>query len=120
MCSLFLQLAGLLMCSRFCLCSGKPEDSIPPSSAAVIATGITNAATAPEIPATAPSAPAAPAVAAAPETEPSVVATVVENENTATAPADEPGQPAAPVVQEQIAEVVTNSVEEPPKQESLE
>ncbi|XP_066468071.1 pre-mRNA-processing factor 40 homolog A [Tiliqua scincoides] len=101
--------------------SGKSEESIPPSSAAVVAAGITNAATtAPEIPITAPSVPAAPAVAAAPEAEPSVVATVVENESAAIAPTDEQAQPAAPVVQELIAEVVTNSVEESPKQESLE
>uniref|UniRef100_A0A670IK27 Pre-mRNA-processing factor 40 homolog A n=1 Tax=Podarcis muralis TaxID=64176 RepID=A0A670IK27_PODMU len=44
-------------------------------------------------------------VASAPETE-------------VTAIADEQVQPAAPVVQEQTAEVVTNSVEEAPKQES--
>lgn len=100
--------------------NSKSEESIPPSSA-VVAGGITNAATtAPEIPLTAPTAPAAPTVAAAPESEPSVVATVVENESAAIAPTDEQVQPAAPVAQEQITEVVTNSVEEPPKQESLE
>uniref|UniRef100_A0A670IM24 Pre-mRNA-processing factor 40 homolog A n=1 Tax=Podarcis muralis TaxID=64176 RepID=A0A670IM24_PODMU len=91
-------------------------ESVPTSSA--VAPGVTNAAAiVPEAPIAAPAIPAAPAVASAPETEPSTVATVIENERV-TAIADEQVQPAAPVVQEQTAEVVTNSVEEAPKQES--
>ncbi|CAI5762466.1 -mRNprepre-mRNA-processing-processing factor 40 homolog A [Podarcis lilfordi] len=96
--------------------SGKPEESVPTSSA--VAPGVTNAAAiVPEAPIAAPAVPAAPSLASAPETEPSTVATVIENERV-TATADEQVQPAAPVVQEQTAEVVTNSVEEAPKQES--
>ncbi|XP_044274125.1 pre-mRNA-processing factor 40 homolog A isoform X2 [Varanus komodoensis] len=98
--------------------SGKPEESVP-TSAAAVAPGVPNAGTTvPETPAAAPSAPSAPAVASAPEAEAPSVATVVENENRVAASTDEQVQPPAPVVQEQMAEVVTNSVEEAPKQES--
>uniref|UniRef100_A0A8D2LQ71 Pre-mRNA-processing factor 40 homolog A n=1 Tax=Varanus komodoensis TaxID=61221 RepID=A0A8D2LQ71_VARKO len=94
------------------------EESVP-TSAAAVAPGVPNAGTTvPETPAAAPSAPSAPAVASAPEAEAPSVATVVENENRVAASTDEQVQPPAPVVQEQMAEVVTNSVEEAPKQES--
>ncbi|XP_054826217.1 pre-mRNA-processing factor 40 homolog A isoform X2 [Eublepharis macularius] len=97
--------------------SGKAEELLQ-SSSAVVAAGIPIAApTIVETPVAVPAAPAAPAVSA-PEAEPSAVATVVENENTVSAVADEQVQPAAPIVQEQTAEVVTNSIEETPKQES--
>uniref|UniRef100_A0A8D2LP82 Pre-mRNA-processing factor 40 homolog A n=1 Tax=Varanus komodoensis TaxID=61221 RepID=A0A8D2LP82_VARKO len=72
------------------------EESVP-TSAAAVAPGVPNAA---------------------PEAEAPSVATVVENENRVAASTDEQVQPPAPVVQEQMAEVVTNSVEEAPKQES--
>uniref|UniRef100_A0A8D0KP84 Pre-mRNA-processing factor 40 homolog A n=1 Tax=Salvator merianae TaxID=96440 RepID=A0A8D0KP84_SALMN len=99
--------------------SGKPEESVTTSTAAVVAPNITNAAaaTVPEMPTAAPSAPAVPAVTSATEPEPVTVPTVVENEKVATAP-DEQVQPVAPVVQEQAVEIITNSVEETPKQES--
>uniref|UniRef100_A0A670IM31 Pre-mRNA-processing factor 40 homolog A n=1 Tax=Podarcis muralis TaxID=64176 RepID=A0A670IM31_PODMU len=101
---------------KFCGTFFPGLESVPTSSA--VAPGVTNAAAiVPEAPIAAPAIPAAPAVASAPETEPSTVATVIENERV-TAIADEQVQPAAPVVQEQTAEVVTNSVEEAPKQES--
>ncbi|XP_063174431.1 pre-mRNA-processing factor 40 homolog A isoform X1 [Candoia aspera] len=99
--------------------SGKSEESVPVSSAAV-APGVPNAAASvPETPVPVPSAPAAPAAASAPETEPSAVAPVIENDNRVTPSTDEQVQPTAPsVVQEQSTDVVTNSVEETPKQES--
>ncbi|XP_060113435.1 pre-mRNA-processing factor 40 homolog A [Heteronotia binoei] len=98
--------------------SGKSEETVSASSAAVAAAGVPIAApTAAETPAAAPAAPAAPA-AAAPETEPSAVAPAVENENAVSVVADEQVQPTVPVGQEQTAEVVTNSTEEIPKQES--
>ncbi|XP_072839249.2 pre-mRNA-processing factor 40 homolog A isoform X1 [Pogona vitticeps] len=97
--------------------SGKPEESVPASSAA-IAPGVTNAAaTVPETPAAVPSAPAVPPVVSAPEAEPSAVA-VVESENRVPASGDEQVQPTAPVAPEQTAEIVTNSVEDTSKQES--
>ncbi|KAL7991710.1 hypothetical protein Chor_015966 [Crotalus horridus] len=99
--------------------SGKSEESAPVSSAAV-APGVPAAATSiPEAPVPAPSAPVAPAVASAPETEPSALAPVVENDTGVAPSAHEQVQPVAPpVVQDQSAEVITNSVEETPKQES--
>uniref|UniRef100_A0A670YED6 Pre-mRNA-processing factor 40 homolog A n=1 Tax=Pseudonaja textilis TaxID=8673 RepID=A0A670YED6_PSETE len=76
-------------------------------------------ASVPETPVPVPSAPVAPAMASAPETEPSAVAPVIENDAGVAPSADEVVQPAAPsVVQEQSMEVITNSVEETPKQES--
>nr|XP_056717092.1 LOW QUALITY PROTEIN: pre-mRNA-processing factor 40 homolog A [Euleptes europaea] len=97
--------------------SGKSEETASALSAAVVATGVPIAApTVAETPA-APAAPAAPAVAA-PEAEPSAVAPVAENENAVSAAAEEQALPVAPIVQEQTAEVVANSIEEIPKQES--
>ncbi|XP_062821864.1 pre-mRNA-processing factor 40 homolog A [Anolis carolinensis] len=96
--------------------SGKAEESIPASSAA--APGTTSA-TLPEAPAAAPSAPAAPPAASAPDAEPSALSTAVENENRLPPSTEEQPQPAVPVVQEQSVDVITNSVEEIPKQESL-
>uniref|UniRef100_A0A670YIM9 Pre-mRNA-processing factor 40 homolog A n=1 Tax=Pseudonaja textilis TaxID=8673 RepID=A0A670YIM9_PSETE len=95
------------------------EESVPVSSSAV-APGIPAAvASVPETPVPVPSAPVAPAMASAPETEPSAVAPVIENDAGVAPSADEVVQPAAPsVVQEQSMEVITNSVEETPKQES--
>uniref|UniRef100_A0A670YLF1 Pre-mRNA-processing factor 40 homolog A n=1 Tax=Pseudonaja textilis TaxID=8673 RepID=A0A670YLF1_PSETE len=97
----------------------KSEESVPVSSSAV-APGIPAAvASVPETPVPVPSAPVAPAMASAPETEPSAVAPVIENDAGVAPSADEVVQPAAPsVVQEQSMEVITNSVEETPKQES--
>uniref|UniRef100_A0ACB8G106 PRP40 pre-mRNA processing factor 40 n=1 Tax=Sphaerodactylus townsendi TaxID=933632 RepID=A0ACB8G106_9SAUR len=98
--------------------SSKSEEAASASSAAGAAAGVPIAApTVAETPVAAPAAPAAPAVAA-PETEPSAVAPVAENENAVSAAAEEQVPPATPVVQEQTAEVVTNSVEDIPKQES--
>uniref|UniRef100_A0A803TET8 Pre-mRNA-processing factor 40 homolog A n=1 Tax=Anolis carolinensis TaxID=28377 RepID=A0A803TET8_ANOCA len=99
-----------------CFLSGKAEESIPASSAA--APGTTSA-TLPEAPAAAPSAPAAPPAASAPDAEPSALSTAVENENRLPPSTEEQPQPAVPVVQEQSVDVITNSVEEIPKQESL-
>ncbi|XP_042302987.1 pre-mRNA-processing factor 40 homolog A [Sceloporus undulatus] len=100
--------------------SAKAEESITPSSSVGVASGVTNAAaTIPDVPVAAPSTPAIPPAASAPEAEPSAVATALENENRVTTSADEQTQPAAPVAQEQSADVVTNSVEETPKQESV-
>ncbi|XP_032067265.1 pre-mRNA-processing factor 40 homolog A [Thamnophis elegans] len=100
--------------------NSKSEESTPVSSAAV-ASGIpATAASVPEMPVPIPSAPVAPAVASAPETEPSAMAPVIENDAGVAPSTDEQVQPAAPpVVQEQSMEVITNSVEETPKQESL-
>uniref|UniRef100_A0A670YIN3 Pre-mRNA-processing factor 40 homolog A n=1 Tax=Pseudonaja textilis TaxID=8673 RepID=A0A670YIN3_PSETE len=99
--------------------NSKSEESVPVSSSAV-APGIPAAvASVPETPVPVPSAPVAPAMASAPETEPSAVAPVIENDAGVAPSADEVVQPAAPsVVQEQSMEVITNSVEETPKQES--
>ncbi|XP_026535868.1 pre-mRNA-processing factor 40 homolog A-like [Notechis scutatus] len=99
--------------------NSKSEESVPVSSAAV-APGIPAAvASVPETPIPVPSAPVAPAVASAPEAEPSAVTPVIENDAGVAPSADELVQPAAPsVVQEQSMEVITNSVEEMPKQES--
>lgn len=101
--------------------NSKSEESAPVSSAAV-APGIpAAAASVPDIPVPVPSAPVAPAVASAPESEPSAVAPVIENDAGIAPSTDEQVQPVAPsVVQEQSMEVITNSVEETPKQESLE
>ncbi|TFK14557.1 failed axon connections-like protein [Platysternon megacephalum] len=128
--------------------SSKPEESTPTSSAPAVATEITDtvtatAATTPttatttsdvETAVAATAATAIPAVAAAPEAEASTVAAVVENESTVTTTAEEQVQQtttttttaaaaaattiATPVVQEQNAEAVTNTVEETSKQEA--
>ncbi|XP_050825172.1 pre-mRNA-processing factor 40 homolog A isoform X6 [Gopherus flavomarginatus] len=127
--------------------SSKPEESTPTSSAPAVATEITDTVTATaatatttattttsdvETAVTATAATTIPAVAAAPEAEASTVAAVVENENTVTTTADEQVQQTTtttttttaattivtPVVQEQNAEAVTNTVEETSKQEA--
>ncbi|XP_070587631.1 pre-mRNA-processing factor 40 homolog A isoform X2 [Erythrolamprus reginae] len=100
--------------------NSKSEESAPVSSSAVAPGMPAAAASVPEIPLPVPSAPVAPAIVSAPETEPSAVAPVTENDAGAAPSTDEQVQPAAPsVVQEQSMEVITNSVEETPKQESL-
>ncbi|XP_050825165.1 pre-mRNA-processing factor 40 homolog A isoform X1 [Gopherus flavomarginatus] len=127
--------------------NSKPEESTPTSSAPAVATEITDTVTATaatatttattttsdvETAVTATAATTIPAVAAAPEAEASTVAAVVENENTVTTTADEQVQQTTtttttttaattivtPVVQEQNAEAVTNTVEETSKQEA--
>nr|XP_008169668.1 pre-mRNA-processing factor 40 homolog A isoform X1 [Chrysemys picta bellii] len=123
--------------------SSKPEESTPTSSAPAVATEITDTVTAAaattttttsevETAVATTAATAIPAVTAAPEAEASTVAAVVENESTVTTTAEEQVQQttttttaaaaattiATPVVQEQNAEAVTNTVEETSKQEA--
>ncbi|XP_030436855.1 pre-mRNA-processing factor 40 homolog A isoform X2 [Gopherus evgoodei] len=122
--------------------SSKPEESTPTSSAPAVATEITDTVTATATTATTTAttttsdvetaATTVPAVAEAPEAEASTVAAVVENENTVTTTADEQVQQTTtttttttaattivtPVVQEQNAEAVTNTLEETSKQEA--
>nr|XP_005296524.2 pre-mRNA-processing factor 40 homolog A isoform X8 [Chrysemys picta bellii] len=123
--------------------NSKPEESTPTSSAPAVATEITDTVTAAaattttttsevETAVATTAATAIPAVTAAPEAEASTVAAVVENESTVTTTAEEQVQQttttttaaaaattiATPVVQEQNAEAVTNTVEETSKQEA--